>query len=89
MISKQIEQPDNGIEYDLMLNVKNDLPERSSYYFQLWLGAGLEYKMNQRLGLAVEPNYRYYFKDVFKEPPYSNSALSGLSVRFGIIYTIQ
>lgn len=89
MISKQIDQPTNGVEYSEMLEVKNELPERSPYYFQLWLGAGIEYKVSNRLGVAIEPNYRYYFNNVFKESPYSNTALSGVSLRVGLVYTIH
>lgn len=89
MVSKQIDQPLDGVEYVEILNLKKELPERSPYYFQLWIGAGIEYKAGKNLGIAFEPNYRYYFNNVFKESPYNKSGLSGFSLRVGLIYTIH
>jgi len=89
MVSKQIDQPLDGVEYVEILDFTKVLPERSPYYFQLWIGAGIEYKAGKNLGIAFEPSYRYYFNNVFKEPPYSKSGLSGFSLRIGLIYTIQ
>ena len=86
MISKQIEEPLADINAVDINNLQNELPERSPYYFQLWLGAGVEYKAGRNLGISLEPNYRYYFNNVFKTAPYSNS---GLSIRIGLVYTIQ
>ncbi len=89
MINKQIEEPLDDINAVDINNLQNELPERSPYYFQLWLGAGIEYKAGRNLGISLEPNYRYYFNNVFKTAPYSNSGLSGLSLRVGLVYTIQ
>lgn len=89
MISKQIEEPLDDINAVDINNLQNELPERSPYYFQLWLGAGIEYKAGRNLGITLEPNYRYYFNNAFKTAPYSNSGLSGLSLRVGLVYTIQ
>lgn len=89
MVSKQIDQPLEGKDYIELLNLHKELPERSPYYFQLWFGAGVEFKAGKNLGIAFEPNYRYYLNNVFKEQPYNKSGLSGLSIRFGLTYTIQ
>lgn len=89
MVSKQIEKPLDEVEFIEVLDLNNKLPERSPYYFQLWVGAGIEYKVSNRMGISFEPNYRYYFNNVFEESPYSNTGLSGFSLRFGLIYTIQ
>jgi len=89
MVSKQIEKPLEGLDYIDLKNLQTELPERSPYYFQFWLGAGIEYKAGTNLGIAIEPSYRYYFNNVFNSPPYSNSGLSGLSLRVGLVYTIQ
>lgn len=89
MVSKQIDKPLNNVDYVEVNKIENDLPERSQYYFQLWMGAGIEYRAGKNIGIAIEPNYRYYFKNVYKESPYSESSLSGLTLRFGLTYTIQ
>lgn len=89
MVSKQIDEPLDNLDYVEVNKLENDLPERSQYYFQLWMGAGIEYRAGQNVGIAIEPNYRYYFKNVYKESPYSKSGLSGLTLRFGLTYTIQ
>lgn len=89
MVSKQIDRPLDDVNYIELLNLQKELPERSPYFFQLWIGAGIEYKAGQNLGISFEPNYRYYFNNVYKETPYKNTGLSGLSLRFGLTYTIH
>jgi hypothetical protein len=89
MVSRQIDEPLKGVNYTELLNLQKKLPERSPYYFQVWVGAGIEFKANKNLGIAFEPNYRYYLNNVFSEHPYNKSGLSGFSIRFGLTYTIQ
>jgi len=87
-ISKQIEDPKTNIEYIEIIDLENNLPQRIDYSLQLWVGAGIDFRIGQRLSLAFEPNYRYYFKPVYKESNYK-TALSGLGLRFGLVYKLD
>ena len=88
MVYKQIDEPSFTFENAKIVEVKNKLPERSAYYMQLWLGAGIDFKAGKNLSIALEPNYRYYFNHVFKDEPYKTS-LSGFSFRIGLLYTLK
>lgn len=88
MVSKNIEEPSAEFEGVDIKGVENKLPERSPYYMQLWLGAGVEIRASKSLSVALEPNYRYYFNHVFKEDAYKTS-LSGFSFRIGLVYSFK
>jgi hypothetical protein len=87
-ISKQIDDPKTNIEYIEIINLENRLPQRTDYSLQLWIGAGIDFRIGQKFSLAIEPNYRYYFKPVYQENNYK-TALSGLGIRFGLIYKLN
>jgi len=87
-VSEQIEDPKAGIEYIKVIQLENSLPRRIAYSMQLWVGAGIDFKIGQRMSLAFEPNYRYYFKPIYKENNYK-TALSGLGMRFGLVYKLN
>ena len=88
MIGKWIEKPEEGIEDADIVNLENNLPNRSPFFMQLWVGAGIEYKIGKQLAIALEPNYRYYFNHVYDDPNF-NTALSGFSLRFGLVFTVK
>jgi hypothetical protein len=87
LIYKQVDEPVENYENITIIDLQNNLPTRSPYYFQLWLGAGIEYNVSKHFSLSIEPNYRYYFTGVFDDPAYK-SGFSGLALRFGVIYKI-
>ena len=88
MISKWIEEPQEDVEMIEIVDLQNNLPERSPYYVQLWVGAGIEYKIGNQLALAIEPNYRYSFNHVYKNDQYK-TGLSSFSLRFGLVFTVK
>ena len=67
---------------------ENNLPERSPYFMQLWIGAGIEYKVGKQTAITFEPNYRYYFNNVFEKDPYKSS-LSSFSLRIGVVFKMK
>ena len=85
MISRNIEKPLDKVDYVELFEVANHLPARSDYYFQLWLGAGIELKVSNNFSLALEPNYRMTLNDLYQNQSYKK-ALSGFAVRFGFVY---
>ena len=88
MVSKWVEEPQENLDLIEIVDLQNNLPERSPYYMQLWLGAGIEYKIGKQLAIALEPNYRYYFNHVYKDDKYK-TALSSFSLRFGVVFTVK
>jgi hypothetical protein len=88
LVSKQIANPQDDLEGAEIIDLDNNLPERSPYFMQLWVGAGIEYKVGNKMALSIEPNYRYYFNNVYKNDPYK-SALSSFSLRFGVVFTMK
>lgn len=87
LIKKYTEMSVDNAERISIIDLENRLPDRSPYFFQLWVGAGVEYKAGKHLSLALEPNFRYYFSGIYDNPAY-NSGFSGFAMRFGIIYKI-
>jgi len=88
MVSKWIDEPQEDLDLIEIVNLQNNLPERSPYYMQLWLGAGIEYKIGKQLAIAFEPNYRYYFNHVYKDDKYK-TALSSFSLRIGVVFNVK
>lgn len=88
LVSKQIDNPQDGLEGVDIIDLDNNLPERSPYFMQLWVGAGIEYKVGKNIALSIEPNYRYYFNNVYKNDSYK-TALSSFSLRFGVVFTMK
>ena len=87
-INEQIADPKADIDYIEIIDLENRLPNRLDYALQLWVGAGIDFQIGQRFSLAVEPNYRYYFKPIYQENDYE-TALSGLGIRFGLVYKLE
>jgi len=87
-IHEQIDDPKATIEYIEVIDLENRLPHRADYSLQLWVGAGIDFRIGQKFSLAFEPNYRYYFEPVYKENNYK-TALSGLGLRLGLVYKLD
>ena len=87
-IHQQIQDPKASIEYIEVIDLENRLPHRTDYSLQLWLGAGIDFRIGQKFSLAFEPNYRYYFEPIYQENSYK-TALSGLSLRLGLVYKLD
>ncbi|MCF6172029.1 MAG: PorT family protein [Bacteroidales bacterium] len=87
-IIQQFEDPQAGVDYIEIIQMENSLPQRTTYSMQMWVGAGIDFRIGEKTSLALEPNYRYYFKPNYKENNYK-TALSGLSLRFGLIYKLN
>ncbi len=86
-VTERIGKPETNFEYIEIVNLENNLPVRTTYSLQFWVGAGIDVRVGKRMSLAFEPNYRYYFKPVYNESKYK-TALSGLSLRFGLVYKL-
>jgi len=87
LVYEQTEMPVGNDGNITIIDLENRLPGRSPYFFQLWVGAGVEYKAGKHLSLALEPNYRYYFSGVYESSPYK-TGFSSFALRLGVIYKI-
>ncbi len=87
-VSSWVDNPKPEAKDADIIDLQNNLPIRSNNYFQLWIGAGLEYEINKKLSIAVEPSYRYYFKSIYSNP-YKATSSSGVSLRIGLIYNMK
>ena len=88
MMVRSIENPEANISEAEIINLENNLPYRSDFYMQLWLGAGIEYKLGRSVAVALEPNYRHHFNQVYDDTRI-NSALSGFSLRVGVVFNVN
>ncbi len=87
-VGSWIDNPKPKEENSEILELQNNLPIRSDIYFQLWLGAGLEYEINKKISIAIEPGYRYYFKSIYNNP-YNHTSSSGFTLRVGLVYLMK
>lgn len=85
---KWIQEPAINDKDAEIIELHNNLPIRNNYYLQLWIGAGLNYRINDRLGLNVEPSYFYYITDVYKNKGV-NSPKSGFGLRVGLQFKLK
>lgn len=86
--SSWIDEPQLNQQDADIIELNNNLPERAGSYFQLWLGAGVEYRVNRNIGLTLEPGYNHYLSKLYSESNIS-SPNSGFSLRFGIIFNLK
>lgn len=87
-VASWIDNPKPEDENSDIVDLKNNLPIRSDIYFQLWLSAGLEYEINKKVSIAIEPGYRYYFKSIYNSP-YNHTSSSGFTLRIGLVYLMK
>ncbi|HEY9114697.1 MAG TPA: hypothetical protein VIN10_08340 [Bacteroidales bacterium] len=87
LVYEQTEMSVDNADEITIIDLENRLPDRSPYFFQLWIGTGIEYNASKHISLAIEPNYRYYFSGVYDSSPYK-TGFSGFALRLGIIYKI-
>lgn len=70
-----------------IIDLDNKLPIRSTVNYQLWLGGGIEYKLNYKSSIVIEPSYRYYFKSLYSDSDYKFNT-SSFALRIGFNYKI-
>lgn len=83
-----IEDPKPKEENADIIELKNNLPVRANSYYQLWLGAGLQYELNKQFSLAVEPGYRHYLSNIYINTD-NKGPTSGFTLRVGLVYKLK
>lgn len=86
-IAKWIDEPAIEVKDIEIINLDNKLPVRSSINYQLWIGAGIEYKLSRNTSIIIEPSYRHYFKSLYNDAEYKFN-ISGFTLRLGFNYKI-
>ncbi len=83
------EKRDNPVkENSSTVYLKYNLAQRKSPQYGLKLGVGMDYAVAKRWLITVEPEYNYFFNGINGGDMYSKP-LSGIGLRFGLIYTIK
>ena len=83
------EKRDNPIKGDGSVTyMKYSLADRHSPQYGLKLGVGMDYAIAKKWLVTVEPEYNYFFNGINGGDIYSKP-LSGIGLRFGLIYTIK
>lgn len=82
-LTKWIDKPLANTEDINIIELDNKLPLRSNINYQLWLGCGLEYNLDKRYSLVLEPTYKYFFKSLYDNSDY-NINTSAFALRFGV-----
>ena len=86
-VAKWIDEPSvEGKDIEI-IDLDNRLPVRSTVNYQLWIGAGIEYKLGRSTAIVLEPSYRHYFKSLYSDADYKFNT-SGFALRLGFNYKI-
>ncbi len=79
----------NYINPDATVNqINNNTPTRMNTSIQVLITVSLKLQLNEKLGILVEPTYRYYLKSVYDN---SNASLKnpyGIGVRGGLYFNL-
>ncbi len=83
------EKRDNPIQGNQsVVYMKYNLANRHSPQYGFKIGFGLDYAIAKKWLLAVEPEYNYFVNGINGGQVY-NTPLSGIGLRFGLIYTLK
>jgi hypothetical protein len=86
-IAKWIDEPSVEFEDIEIIDLENNLPLRSTINYQLWIGAGIEYKLGANTSVIIEPSFRHAFTSLYSGEKYKFST-SGFALRLGLNYKI-
>ena len=78
----------NILEDVEIINLDNKLPLRATINYQIWVGAGIEYKLGSNSSIVIEPLFKHYFKSLYSETAYKVHT-SGFALRIGFNYKIK
>ncbi len=87
-VGRWIDKPLPSESYVEILDLQNKLPERNPFYMQLGISAGIEYKITDKISMAVEPGYRYYLNSIYNKEGY-NKPISAFSVKVGAVIRLK
>ena len=71
-----------------IVKAQQELVSRKKINWQVMAGAGIDYRLTNRLDLTIEPVFRYYLSPEFRQNN-SNGSGFGFGLRTGISYTIS
>lgn len=87
-VGRWIDKPLPAENYIEILDLQNKLPERKPFYMQLGLGVGIEYKLTDKISMAIEPGYRYYLNSIYNKEGYKKP-ISAFSVKVGAVIRLK
>lgn len=92
MLSLLIHEKESDDTYDpgkdLVLNVNNLTPDRVKTNWQAVLGLNASYRINRRIGIEVEPQFKYYFNSVYEKASTTQKPYA-LEVRAALLISLS
>jgi hypothetical protein len=86
MIHKNIPAADYPEEHARIVNVDQQIPTRVNLNWQLMAAAGIGYNFTERVGLVLEPTFRYYLNPEYNQLDQPKKHPYSFGVRAGLIY---
>ncbi len=86
LVNENIPKPDAG--NDRIVNIDQKMPTRVNASWQLAFSAGLTYQLSRKVGIAIEPTFKYYLNSQYERKyittrhPYSFGLRTGLLFNF-------
>jgi opacity protein-like surface antigen len=69
-----------------IVDVDYQVPARSQINWQLMLGAGIDYRLSDRISFSLEPTFRYYLKSEYDIPDDASSKSHSFGIKAGLNY---
>ena len=68
-----------------IINLSENTPGRIKTLWHFMVSAGIEYKLSDRMSIAVEPTFRYYMKSVYERNYFTTKHPFSIGLRTGIL----
>jgi hypothetical protein len=89
LLGRSSPQPDYPEENIRILNESPQIPAREQFNWQIVAGAGLNYSLDEKISLSLEPTFRYYLTQDYDKHSLNTRHPYSFGVRAGLIYRIN
>jgi hypothetical protein len=86
MIGKYVPEAVNPEDDAKIINVNYQVPVRNTINWQMMMGAGLDYKLSNKISFSLEPTFRFALKPEYDMPSGNNGKTRSIGVRAGLNY---
>jgi hypothetical protein len=86
LVHENIPEPDAG--NDKIIAVDQQMPSRVNTYWQFAVGAGITYKLSNKVSIAVEPVFRYYLNSQYQRKYITTRNPYSVGLRAGLLFNL-
>jgi hypothetical protein len=86
MVGKRIPEAANPEDNAKIVNVAYQVPLRSTVNWQMLVGAGIDYKLADRISFSLEPTFRFALKSEYDLQGENNNNTKSFGIRAGLHY---